>query len=312
MSQAPIMPFYTDAYLADTRHLTTEAHGAYLLLLLYSWRNNGAPPPDDDRLLARITGLQLRRWQQVLRPLLEPFYRIEGGLWHQKRLEATWAEVQQRIEKQRQKGVKGNWARSRHAQANALIPTDSPAAAGNAQATPSMNHEPSTMNLEPLPDQPSSHIHHPAVHQVMTPALKALKPILGDVQYFLRNGKRISPAMTPQIRAAQDEAVLQLSPMGHEHAQQLTARLWRMYPPRGSDTAALRQDYESWFARLPADVGQRCVDVVMTKHAYASLPRIADFAPHALPECEHRRGVLSRVNKLAAQVGLAPAALDGS
>jgi|GEM_PF-3129113 len=303
MSQAPIMPFYTDAYLADTRHLTTEAHGAYLLLLLYSWRNNGAPPPDDDRLLARITGLPLRRWQQVLRPLLEPFYRIEGGLWRQKRLEATWAEVQQRIDLQRQKGIRSQ--RLRTQRVNALNMPDMPSTEAPTQLQPSINHE-------PLTDQPSSHIHHPIAHQVMTPALKALKPILGDVHYFLRNGKRISPAMTPQIRAAQDEAVLQLSPMGHEHAQQLTARLWRMYPPRGSDTAALRQDYESWFARLPADVGQRCVDVVMTKHAYASLPRIADFAPHALPECEHRRGVLTRVNKLAAQLGLAPATLDGS
>ena len=60
MSKAPSMPMYWDAYLADTTHLSTEEHGAYLLLLAAMWRRDGWVP-DDDRDNARIVGLTLAK-----------------------------------------------------------------------------------------------------------------------------------------------------------------------------------------------------------------------------------------------------------
>jgi uncharacterized protein YdaU (DUF1376 family) len=37
MSRTPFMPFYPDAYLADTAQLTLEEQGAYMRLLCYLW-----------------------------------------------------------------------------------------------------------------------------------------------------------------------------------------------------------------------------------------------------------------------------------
>jgi uncharacterized protein YdaU (DUF1376 family) len=51
----PWFPFYVGDYTRDTARLTTEAHGAYLLLMLDYWVNGA--PPDDDETLATITKL---------------------------------------------------------------------------------------------------------------------------------------------------------------------------------------------------------------------------------------------------------------
>jgi uncharacterized protein YdaU (DUF1376 family) len=77
------MPLYIGDYLADTTRLTTEQHGAYLLLLMDYWRNG--PPPDDPVVLQQITKLSPVAWNSHQAVLMRFFTKGSDGLLHQKR-----------------------------------------------------------------------------------------------------------------------------------------------------------------------------------------------------------------------------------
>ena len=112
MSQAPVMPVFTDALLGDTLHLTAEEFGAYLLLLFATWRNNGAALPDDPKRLARTCRVSEARWSQKLRPVLAEFFDVEAGKWRQGRLEKEWEIVAKRKAIFSEKGKKSVSARA--------------------------------------------------------------------------------------------------------------------------------------------------------------------------------------------------------
>jgi hypothetical protein len=76
---APYMQLYVADYLGDTRHLTTEQHGAYLLLLMTMWRSDGVLS-DDPAKLARIAGLTVARWNKISDDVLAFFTPCDGGL----------------------------------------------------------------------------------------------------------------------------------------------------------------------------------------------------------------------------------------
>lgn len=105
MSKAPSMPFFVDAYLADTTHLSTEEHGAYLLLLMAMWRRGGSVP-DDDSDNARMVGLPLRRWREM-KARLGRFLIFQDGEIRQKRLQKEWDFVAKRIAVRRANGALG-------------------------------------------------------------------------------------------------------------------------------------------------------------------------------------------------------------
>jgi uncharacterized protein YdaU (DUF1376 family) len=114
MSKAPAMPMYWDAYLADTTHLTTEEHGAYMLLLAAMWRRN-AWVPDDDKDNARILGLTPAKWRKIKARLIETVsgFRVEDGKITQEKLQKTWENTQEKIGKNRSNGAKGGRPKSK-------------------------------------------------------------------------------------------------------------------------------------------------------------------------------------------------------
>ena len=78
------MPLVIGDYLKDTTRLTTEQHGAYLLLIMSYWVEG--PPADDDEELAATTRLDARAWKKSRDKLLR-FFRIEDGRWRHKRID---------------------------------------------------------------------------------------------------------------------------------------------------------------------------------------------------------------------------------
>jgi len=129
---------YWDAYLADTTHLTTEEHGAYLLLLAAMWRRDGTVP-DDDADNARILGLSKAKWRKI-RDRLSGMLVIENGTITQKNLRKTWENTQEKIAKNKLNGAKGGRAKSINN--NDLA---------QANATDSLKRKPSIPEPEPEP-----------------------------------------------------------------------------------------------------------------------------------------------------------------
>jgi len=80
----PWFPFNGKAFITDTLRLSTEAKGAYLMLML-DYYEQEKPPPDDDEVLASITGLPLDRWKHHRR-VIEPLFTIKEGVWLHERI----------------------------------------------------------------------------------------------------------------------------------------------------------------------------------------------------------------------------------
>jgi uncharacterized protein YdaU (DUF1376 family) len=102
------MPLYVGDYLADTMHLTGAEHGAYLLLLMHSWRTG--PLPDDDRRLAGIARTDAKAWAAMREHILSFFTRTDEG-FVQGRLEKIRAEQGAKTDQRRAAGRASAMAR---------------------------------------------------------------------------------------------------------------------------------------------------------------------------------------------------------
>jgi uncharacterized protein YdaU (DUF1376 family) len=97
MAALPYMPLYVADYLADTAHLSTQAHGAYLLLIMNYWQR-GEALPSEDRKLARIARMTDDEWAGV-RDDIADFFTDEDGFWRHGRIEAELNKVREKSEK---------------------------------------------------------------------------------------------------------------------------------------------------------------------------------------------------------------------
>lgn len=102
MAALPHMPFFPADYLADTQHLSTTEHGAYLLLIFAYWMR-GEPLPLDDKRLARITRLPDGEWMEMRETIFE-FFRVDGDVLVHPRIAEDLEKVATKVEKARSAG----------------------------------------------------------------------------------------------------------------------------------------------------------------------------------------------------------------
>jgi uncharacterized protein YdaU (DUF1376 family) len=111
MSKFPSLPLFTDAFIADTGHLSAAETGAYLLLLMMAWRSPGCRLPDDDTKLARWARIDPRVWVRM-KPTIMEFWTLVDGHWTQKRLLCEHHKVSKHAETARQNGKLGGRPKS--------------------------------------------------------------------------------------------------------------------------------------------------------------------------------------------------------
>lgn len=135
------MPFYVGDYLSATGRLTTEQHGAYLLILLDYWKNG--PPPNDDNVLAALARMSPSAWRKA-KPSLIGFFEITDGLLIQKRVErerGKAADITEERSKAGKAGAAKRWGKPKQTDskpiANAI---DLPLTNGRQIDAPSQSH----------------------------------------------------------------------------------------------------------------------------------------------------------------------------
>lgn len=159
MDKADIwMPLFIGDYLASTSRLTTEQHGAYLLLIMDYWKNGALP--DNDQILAQIARLAPDAWS-MHRAVLKQFFTVSDGQWRHARIEKELSAAREKKVKAREKAeaaARARWEKQKaRKESQEQCSTHAPSkASGNASAlheecpSPSPSPSPSDSNSKDM------------------------------------------------------------------------------------------------------------------------------------------------------------------
>ena len=156
MAEFPALPFWTDAYLGDTMHLSLEEHGAYLKLLMIMWRSPDCAIADDDRRISTMLGCTYQKWKTRLRPALDGFLMYDDkGQLTQKKLQKVRKNVEMFSEKQKRK-ANARWLKTKETDNAAASPRHMPQECQPKPYPSSKKDIPNGISKEKTKDPPKS------------------------------------------------------------------------------------------------------------------------------------------------------------
>lgn len=142
------MPIYIGDYLKDTRHLNTEEHGAYFLILIELWNKNGKIKKT---ILPRITLKTDKEFFDNIWPQIEEFFLVEeSGFVTQKRLSLELKSSIKRRKVAKDNGKKGGRPVTQKKPIG--LPKDNP------QETSSSSPSPSSTSLPKPSSKPKKNV----------------------------------------------------------------------------------------------------------------------------------------------------------
>ena len=95
MAALPYMQLYVADYLADTAHLTTIEHGAYLLLIMNYWQR-GKSLKNCNARLASVARMSNEAWEKH-KEVLKEFFEVTENEWRHRRIEADLEAVNAKV-----------------------------------------------------------------------------------------------------------------------------------------------------------------------------------------------------------------------
>ncbi len=197
----PWMPLYIADYLADTAHLSTVEHGAYLLLIMHYWMHRKLP--QDEKRLARIARLSDAEWESIAPALLDLF----GSDWTHARIDREIADADEKYQKRADAGKKGGSSRKTSNDEAMLKPGLSIAEARLNQPQPQPPSPTEKDNTggtrdtrEPVPLDTLSNALFEAAGKAADPTSPSLM-VMSDALGWIAQGCDLQADILPAIRA---------------------------------------------------------------------------------------------------------------